>query len=86
MFKKVVSKTMKKFKKVVSRSSRTLWESTLIFRPHLYPACAMFRIKRVSTCIYGMTYDRYIYIYENSTVRLASVGLAQARPNLRKSC
>ena len=28
-----------------------------------------------------MTYDRYIYIYENCTVRLASVGLAQARPN-----
>ena len=26
-----------------------------------------------------MTYDRYIY--ENCTVRLASVGLAQARPN-----
>ena len=23
----------------------------------------------------------YIYIYENCTVRLASVGLAQARPN-----
>ena len=23
----------------------------------------MFRIKRVSTCIYGTMYDRYIYIY-----------------------
>ena len=50
-----------------------------IFRPHLYAACAKFRVKRVSACIYGTTYDRYIY--ENSTVRLASVGLAQARPN-----
>ena len=40
----------------------------------MYPACAMFRIKRVSTCIYGTTYDRYITC-GNSTVRLASVGL-----------
>ena len=30
----------------------------------MYAACAMFRVKRVSTCIYGTTYDRYIiYIY-----------------------
>ena len=28
-----------------------------------------------------MTYVRQIYIYEKSTVQLASVGLAQARPN-----
>ena len=46
----------------------------------------MLWVKRVSTCIYGTTYDRYKYIYiiiiyENSTVRLASVGLAQACPN-----
>ena len=27
------------------------------------------------------TTDIYIYIYENSTARLASVGLTQARPN-----
>ena len=60
-----------------------------IFFPHLYSACAMFRINRVSTYIYGTTYDRYIhvhiyiyiYIYENCTVRLASVGLGQAHPN-----
>ena len=31
-----------------------------IFRPHFYAACAMFRVKRVSTSIYGTTYDRYI--------------------------
>ena len=31
-----------------------------------------------STCIYGTTYDR---LYENSTIVLASVGVAQARPN-----
>ena len=56
-----------------------------IFCPHLYSARAMFRIKRVSISIYGTTYDTYIIIiiiiYENCTVRLASVGLAQARPN-----
>ena len=47
----------------------------------------MIRVKRVSTCIYGTTYIRriyiyiYIYIYEKSTVQLASMGLAQAHPN-----
>ena len=45
-----------------------------IFRPHWYAACAKFRVKRVSACIYGTTYDRYIF-------RLASMGLAQAHPN-----
>ena len=36
-------------------------------------------VKSVSTWIYRTTYARYIY--EKSTVQLASVGLAQARPN-----
>ena len=47
--------------------------------------CAqMFRVKRVSTCIYGMTYVRQIYNNANiwkSTFQHTSVGLAQARPN-----
>ena len=42
-------------------------------------ACAIFRVKRMSICIYGMTYVRQIY--EKSTVQLTSVGLAQAHPN-----
>ena len=46
----------------------------------------MFWVKRVSIYIYGTMYVRqiyniYIYIYEKSTVQLASVGLAQDRPN-----
>ena len=38
-----------------------------------------------SICIYGTTYIRQIYIYEKSTVQLASVGLAQARPNYARA-
>ena len=53
-----------------------------IFRPHLNSARATFQVKRVNLYLWNM-YDRYIYIYENSTVVLASVGLAQARPNNR---
>ena len=50
-----------------------------IFRPHLNAACAKFRVKRVSACIYGTTYN------ENSTVVLASVGLvSEPDPRTRK--
>ena len=46
----------------------------------------MFRVKRVQlafTEYVRQIYNIYIhiYIYEKSTVRLTSVGLAQARPN-----
>ena len=45
------------------------------------------RVKRVELAFteYVRTADIYIYIYEKSTVRLTSVGLAQARPNYSKS-
>ena len=39
----------------------------------------MFRVKRVQLAF--TEYARQTYIYEKSTVRLTSVGLAQARPN-----
>ena len=47
----------------------------LIFRPHLNSACAMFRVKIVNLHLQNNV--RQIYIW---TVRLASVGLAQALP------
>ena len=54
----------------------------LIFHPHLNSACAMFRVKRVNCHLRNdVRWIIYIYIYEKSTVQLASVGLAQARPN-----
>ena len=52
-----------------------------IFRPHLNSACATFRVKRVNLHLRNDVRQIYIYKYENSTVVLASVGLAQARPN-----
>ena len=39
----------------------------------------MFRVKRVNLHLRNDV--RQIYTYENSTARLTSVGLAQARPN-----
>ena len=47
----------------------------------------MFRVKKVQLAFMEQrTYGRYIYkiIYEKSAVRLASVGLAQARPNYNR--
>ena len=45
-----------------------------IFCPHLYSACSMF--KRVSTCIYGMTYDRYMKIEQFNSIVWGSLRLA----------
>ena len=41
----------------------------------------MFRVKSELAFTERRMTDIYIYIYENFNVRLASVGLAQARPN-----
>ena len=48
----------------------SLQSENITYRPHVAHSCVNIR----------NTYNRYI-IYENCTVRLASVGLAQARPN-----
>ena len=55
-----------------------------IFRPH-GSACTFLGSKECQFAFYGTTYVWqiyiYIYKYEKSTIQLASVGLAQARPN-----
>ena len=51
-----------------------------IFRLHLNSACAMFRVKRVNLHLRNDV-RQIIYTYENCIVRLACVGLAQARLN-----
>ena len=59
----------------------SLQSENITYRPHAARGCVKLQSKHMRN-----TYDRYttiiiIIIYENCTVRLASVGLAQARPN-----
>ena len=59
----------------------SLQSENITYRPHAARGCVKLQSKHIRN-----TYDRYttiiiIIIYENCTVRLASVGLAQARPN-----
>ena len=49
----------------------------LIYCPHAAHGC----VKLQSEQTYGICTTDNDYIYENSIVQLASVGLAQARPN-----
>ena len=66
----------------------SLQSENITYRPHAARGCVKLQSKHIRN-----TYDRYttiiiiiiiIIIYENCTVRLASVGLAQARPNKQK--
>ena len=58
----------------------SLQSENITYRLHAAHGCVKLQSKHIRN-----TYDRYttiiIIIYENCTVRLASVGLAQARPN-----
>ena len=58
----------------------SLQSENITYRPHAARGCVKLQFKHIRN-----TYDRYttiiIIIYENCTIRLASVGLAQARPN-----
>ena len=58
----------------------SLQSENITYRPHAARGCVKLQSKHIRN-----TYDRYttiiIIIYENCTVRLANVGLAQARPN-----
>ena len=64
----------------------SLQSENITYRPHAARGCVKLQSKHIRN-----TYDRYmttiiIIIYENCTVRLASVGLAQARPNYCVLC